>query len=160
MHNLHLIIAHADSHQEAWEKVKTVVEDQQVHGTDGMICGSIREDGNIALNDGYILINYLPSSYSLESLNELARSWVRENERHATAWQKVCQQPDLASAEDWYQAARYCDFQYQTSHNSDPFDLWNDDFRPERFDIEGVTHLDMDEDEASPKYCVFLDMYS
>lgn len=31
MHNLHLIITHADSHQEAWVKVKTVVEDQQVH---------------------------------------------------------------------------------------------------------------------------------
>jgi hypothetical protein len=178
MHNLHIIVTNASSHEEACLKAETSIEDWGGENNWRTICGSVSNKGNIySTNDGRYcpeaMLDFKNNSVdfiqdakgttreekNLTILNRMVSGWSsdpKDTSKLQTIASDLFSGKDVPSYEI-YQLKNYIEHKY-SQVNSSGDDVWGSTYREWQLDECGVTNIV--DDESETLYAVFVDMHS
>lgn len=162
MHNLHLVRVYATSHKEAEELVEYM---EDFENTERLVCGSMREDGQVHdTGEG----NWRVENYDLDSLTSLVQSWVKENPFDAQQFKILIKaylnEEPIPRNALWDYGEIFCNYKSALgSLDPNNLDPWTDVYRDWQHDREGITDLNVHREieiEGKLKYLVFIEIYS
>ena len=166
-HNLHFVVTKASSPKEACEDVQNYIEDWGNENNWRTIMGCVSENDEVYQFDK-------PGKYTwdengtIEKLNDLMKYYIEFDPNGGfdmvidtiNSYKKG----ENPGAPKWLICREFMDIMYQKSpHIKDGkvnFNILEDSIYEYRYDEQGVTHTNLNNDQDMKKYVVFVDMHS
>ncbi len=176
MHNLHLILVHAETPEEACVNAENGIEDFGNGSNWRYVGGCISENNEIT--DMHGGSRWYPSYTdeegnkpygSIEALNEMTREHIKEDNAFSHKKELIegidngdIKLSEITDSTDLYYLKQYIDNRRSTILLSNPgeFNVLEDEYKPYKYDKFGVTDLRMENDKGEKTYVVFIDMHS
>lgn len=165
MHNLHLVKIRAESCEDACRSVELEILDWGDEDNWRVICGCLREDGEVySTGEG----RYDPTGVTSASITSTVREWAKGNEFHKNGFiesARAYAKGESIDSMTWYRALNFCKYKFALG-NLDPETLnpWKQTFRDWELDEPGVTHINLPDasegDSSISEYLVFVDIHS
>lgn len=161
MHNIHLVVVKANSHEDAESLVENAIQDWGTENNWRTICGSVSESNTWHnVNDGRWDID---ETTTIESINDMVRGWINDIPLGSILFDELLigkKKKDDLSFADWYSIKKYAAHMQESTRKKDfgkTFDVFLDEFFEWELDKCGVTNLYYD---GKIRYVVFIDMHS
>lgn len=170
MHNLHLIVIHSTSAEDACNEVETMIEDFGNENNWRTICGCVSDKNEVYIHDAEG--RYVPSEdylNTIEKINENVKGWMRSTLYGENAKKRIEEgNVDFTnwSAHELWELKEYVEYlrqiqSFKEHHNVsdiEEFDVLNHTFYPYEYAECGVTFSESEDGENT--YIVFIDMHS
>ena len=177
MHNLHLVVVHAETPEDACVNAEDWIMDFGTENNWRCIGGCISEDNEITDMDEYS--RWYPSYTdnegnkpygSIEALNEMMREHIKEDNTFLHKKELIeaidngdTKLSDITDSMDLYYLKEYITNRQSTILLSNPgeFNVLEDEYKPFKYDYFGVTNArNRQKEEGEKTYVVFIDMHS
>lgn len=167
MHNLHLVVTHADSPKEACNDVETYIEDFGTENNWRSIEGCVSEDNEVFVNDDeYNNKSWIEEEEfsTIEKINQKVKSWIEYKDYETEApeiLKRIANGERVDSTEAW-KAYKFMEMYYHsvsTGVDVEKFDVLKDNYFEFHYNENGVTHTGYEKGENQKTYIVFVNMH-
>jgi hypothetical protein len=177
VHNLHLIVVNADSHEDACDRASEILESFGDSNNWSVVCGSVSKDKGTVHSTGEGRFDpkemLEEESNAVKFINNKKKTTLSSLENLYQSFKNKTSMPDdlekfpkilkdlidgkKVDSFNIYLLKDFIETKYQLANTSDEDDVWTGNFYSFKYDQCGLTnHTEHGEDQ----YCVFIDMHS
>ena len=161
MHNLHFIVLHANSGEEACERAENLISNWGNENNWREFCGAVSEN-NVVYKSGRG--RFQPEdNMTIDECNKWMSVYIKDVDMGDVAQEKLRNgDTDLSTWHRWELYSLKCLAEHMhESHGKNPekFNVLTDHYYDWSFNHEGVTHDNLHEGDGE-RWVVFLDMHS